>query len=171
MGFTGFMLELEEQEKELGIHFDTVVVCSVTGSSQAGIIVGSAIQKDEGKPARRVIGIDASAKPAQTKAQVRKIAQATADKLGLGRELTEDEVELDERFHAGVYGLADEETLEAMKLGARTDGMVTDPVYEGKSLAGLIKLVRDGEISKESNVLYVHLGGQAAISAYPDLIK
>jgi len=165
------MLELEEQEAALGIHFDTIVVCSVTGSSHAGIIVGSAIQKDEGKPARKVIGIDASAKPAQTKSQVRKIAQATADKIGLGRQLTDDEVLLDERFHAGVYGLADAETLAAMELGARTDGMITDPVYEGKSLAGLIKLVRDGEIPKESNVLYVHLGGQAALSAYPDLIK
>lgn len=85
------------------------------------------------------------------------------------KELTEEDVELDERYHAGVYGIPDETTLEAMRLAARTEGMVTDPVYEGKSMAGMIDLVRRGEIGADSTVLYAHLGGQPALNGYSAL--
>jgi 1-aminocyclopropane-1-carboxylate deaminase len=60
----------------------------------------------------------------------------------------------------------DEPTIEAIHLAARTEGMITDPVYEGKSMAGLIGLVRSGEIPRGSRVLYAHLGGQPALAAY-----
>lgn len=85
------------------------------------------------------------------------------------QELTVEDVELDERYHAGVYGVPDETTLEAMRLAARTEGMVTDPVYEGKSMAGLVDLVARGEIGRDSTVLYAHLGGQPALNAYSAL--
>ena len=85
------------------------------------------------------------------------------------RELTARDVELDERYHAGVYGVPDETTLAAMRLAARTEGMVTDPVYEGKSMAGLIDLVTRREIDRDATVLYAHLGGQPALSAYAAL--
>jgi 1-aminocyclopropane-1-carboxylate deaminase len=65
-----------------------------------------------------------------------------------------------------LYGVPDEGTIEAIHLAARTDGMITDPVYEGKSMAGLIGMVRSGEIARGSRVLYAHLGGQPALSAY-----
>lgn len=68
-----------------------------------------------------------------------------------------------------MYGVADEKTLEAMRFGAETEGFITDPVYEGKSLAGLIDLVRKGEIKEGSTVLYAHLGGQVVLSAYGDI--
>lgn len=76
---------------------------------------------------------------------------------------------LDERYHAGTYGLPDDATLDAMRLAARTEGMVTDPVYEGKSMAGLIDLVTNGEIERTGTVLYAHLGGQPALNAYSAL--
>ena len=65
-----------------------------------------------------------------------------------------------------AYGIPDEQTIEAIHLAARTEGMLTDPVYEGKSMAGLIGMVRAGEIPPSSRVLYAHLGGQPALSAY-----
>ena len=68
-----------------------------------------------------------------------------------------------------VYGIPVESTMEAMRLGAELEAMITDPVYEGKSLAGLIDLVRTREISRESTVLYAHLGGQPALNAYHSL--
>jgi 1-aminocyclopropane-1-carboxylate deaminase len=156
-----------EQEQELGVFFDTVVVCSVTGSTQAGMVAGFAAQE---RP-RRVLGIDGSAKPRETKEQVARIAQATAALLELGRELTDDELILDDRYHAGTYGIPDERTLDAIRLGARLEGMITDPVYEGKSLAGLIDLVARREIPTDSNVLYAHLGGQPALNAYSALFR
>ena len=65
-----------------------------------------------------------------------------------------------------AYGIPDEPTIEAIHLAARTEGMLTDPVYEGKSMAGLIGMIRAGEIPAGSRVLYAHLGGQPALSAY-----
>jgi 1-aminocyclopropane-1-carboxylate deaminase len=162
LGFAGWAHEVEQQERELGVFFDTIVVCSVTGSTQAGMIAGFAGQERE----RRVIGIDGSAKPAETREQVARIARNTAELIGLGRELREDEIVLDERYHAGIYGIPDETTLEAIRLAGRLEGMITDPVYEGKSMAGMIDLVSSGEIERGSNVLYAHLGGQPALSAY-----
>jgi 1-aminocyclopropane-1-carboxylate deaminase len=129
------------------------------------MIAGFAGQERE----RRVIGIDGSAKPAETREQVARIARNTAELIGLGRELRDDEIVLDERYHAGIYGIPDETTLEAIRLAGRLEGMITDPVYEGKSMAGLIDLVARGEIERDSNVLYAHLGGQPALSAYAAL--
>ncbi|GAA0804342.1 1-aminocyclopropane-1-carboxylate deaminase [Spirilliplanes yamanashiensis] len=169
LGFANWAYELAEQERQLDVFFDTIVVCSVTGSTQAGMIAGFAALADAGGRPRRVLGIDASAKPAQTRDQVARIARGTAALIGVGRDLRDDEILLDERYHGGVYGIPDTATLDAMKLAARTEGMVTDPVYEGKSMAALIDLVGTGEIGRDSTVLYAHLGGQPALNAYSAL--
>jgi len=167
LGFARWAQELAEQERELGVFFDTVIVCSVTGSTQAGMIAGFAAQETE----RRVIGIDASARPAETHEQVARIARRTAELIDVGRELRDDEIVLDDRYHAGTYGIPDEQTLEAISTAGRLEGMITDTVYEGKSMAGMIDLVSRGEIENGSNVLYAHLGGQPALSAYAALFR
>ena len=100
-----------------------------------------------------------------------RIAQRTAQAIGVRRELTPDDVELDERYHAGIYGIPDETTLDAMRLAARTEGMVTDPVYEGKSMAATVDLVGRREIDPSSTVLYAHLGGQPALNGYSALFS
>jgi 1-aminocyclopropane-1-carboxylate deaminase len=167
LGFARWAEEVAEQEADLGVFFDRIVVCSVTGSTQAGMVAGVAL---EGK-GRRVIGIDGSAKPEETHAQVLRIARDTSARIGVARELGTDDVVLDDRYHAGTYGIPDATTLDAIRLGARLEGMITDPVYEGKSLAGMIDLVRRGEIGADSNVLYAHLGGQPALNAYAALFS
>ena len=118
-----------------------------------------------------MIGIDASAKPAETRAQVARIARATASLLKLGRELRDDEILLEDRWHAGTYGIPDGQTLEAMRIAARLEAMITDPVYEGKSMAALVDLVASGEIPRDATVLYAHLGGQPALNAYAGLFR
>jgi 1-aminocyclopropane-1-carboxylate deaminase len=166
LGFAGWAGEVAEQERELGVFFDTIIVCSVTGSTQAGMVAGFAGQERD----RRIIGIDGSAKPVETREQVARIARNTAQLIGLGRDLRDEEIVLDERYHAGTYGIPDEQTLEAIYLAGRLEGMLTDPVYEGKSMAGMIDLVAKGEIDRDSNVLYAHLGGQPALSAYAGVV-
>ena len=166
LGFARWAHEVAAQERELGVFFDTIVVCSVTGSTQAGMIAGFAAQE---RP-RRVLGIDGSARPAETHDQVARIARATAEAIAVGRELRDDEILLDDRYHAGTYGIPDEQTLAAIRLAGRLEGMITDPVYEGKSMAGMIDLVARGEIEAGSNVLYAHLGGQPALSAYAGVV-
>jgi 1-aminocyclopropane-1-carboxylate deaminase len=168
LGFANWAFEVAEQERELGVFFDTIIVCAVTGSTQAGMIAGFA---QLGGRQRRVLGIDASAKPKETWDQVARIARNTAALIGLDRDLTDEEILLDERYHAGTYGIPDEATLDAMRLAARMDGMITDPVYEGKSMAGTIDLVSRGEIAQDSTVLYAHLGGQPALNGYSALFS
>ncbi|MEV4151168.1 1-aminocyclopropane-1-carboxylate deaminase [Amycolatopsis sp. NPDC049691] len=162
LGFANWIVELEQQEKELGVFFDTVIVCSVTGSTQGGMVAGTAL----GRP-RRILGIDASAKPDETREQVTRIARNTAELIGAGEI---PEVELDDRYHAGVYGIPDKSTVDAIETCARLEGMITDPVYEGKSMAALIDLVGRGEIGTDSNVLYAHLGGQPALNGYTSVL-
>jgi 1-aminocyclopropane-1-carboxylate deaminase len=159
LGFARWAEEVAEQEAELGVFFDTVVVCSVTGSTQAGMVAGFALQERE----RRILGIDGSATVEQTRDQIMRIAHITSDAIGAAREL--DVVLLDE-WHAGTYGIPDAKTIDAIRLCARLEGVLTDPVYEGKSMAALIDLVRDGRIEPGSRVLYAHLGGQPALNAY-----
>jgi 1-aminocyclopropane-1-carboxylate deaminase len=108
---------------------------------------------------RRVIGID-------TAAAVMKIARATAALVGLHRDIRDEEVEIDSRFAGPDYGLPDESTIAAILMAARLEALLTDPVYEGKSMASLIAMARSGEISRGSEVLYVHLGGAPALNAY-----
>jgi 1-aminocyclopropane-1-carboxylate deaminase len=162
LGFANWIVELEQQEEELGVFFDTVIVCSVTGSTQAGMVAGTALGQQ-----RRILGIDASAKPDETREQVTRIARNTAGLIGAGEI---PDVELDDRYHAGIYGIPDKSTVDAIETCARLEGMITDPVYEGKSMAGLIDLVKNGEIARDSNVLYAHLGGQPALNGYTSVL-
>jgi 1-aminocyclopropane-1-carboxylate deaminase len=166
LGFARFAGEVAAQEAEQDLHFDTVVVCTVTGSTHAGMIAGFA---QEGR-GRRIIGIDASATMDKTREQLTRIAQQTAEAIGLDRPLDDAEIELVDGYHAGIYGIPDETTLDAIRTVGRLEGMLTDPVYEGKSMAGLIGMVRSGEIPAGARVLYAHLGGQPALSAYAGVL-
>jgi 1-aminocyclopropane-1-carboxylate deaminase len=165
LGFANWAYEVQQQEQELGVFFDTIVVCSVTGSTHAGMIAGFAGQD---RP-RRVIGIDASAKVDETRSQVERIARNTAELIGLERDLKDDEITVLEGWAGDYYGIPVQSTLDAIRLTGSLEGMIIDPVYEGKSMAGLIDLVQQGEIDKDSNVLYAHLGGQPALNAYSAL--
>ncbi len=162
LGFVGFAEELRAQEAQLGFRFDYIVVCSVTGSTQAGMVVGFA---KDGRT-RSVIGIDASGTPAQTKAQILDIARKTADLIALDRPITADDIMLNEDYAYPAYGVPSAETNAAIRLCARKEGMITDPVYEGKSMQGMIDLVQKGFFPVGSKVLYAHLGGVPAINAY-----
>jgi 1-aminocyclopropane-1-carboxylate deaminase len=167
LGFANWAYEVQQQEQDLGVFFDTIIVCTVTGSTHAGMIAGFAGQD---RP-RRVLGIDASAKIDETRAQVEKIARNTADLIGLGRDLRDDEITVLEGWAGDFYGIPVASTLDAIRLTGSLEGVILDPVYEGKSMAALIDLVRTGEIPRDSNVLYAHLGGQPAINAYSALFK
>ncbi|MBZ3694834.1 1-aminocyclopropane-1-carboxylate deaminase [Phyllobacterium calauticae] len=162
LGYVGFAEEVRAQEAALGFTFDYVIVCTVTGSTHAGMLVGFAKDGRE----RNVIGIDASATPAQTRAQVLEIARRTADLVELGKDLTAADVILNEDYAYPVYGVPSEETKQAIRLCARLEGMITDPVYEGKSMQGMIDLVGRGFFPDGSKVLYAHLGGAPALNGY-----
>ena len=167
LGFVGFAEEVRRQEEELGFRFDAIVVCTVTGSTHAGMLVGFA---KDGRAAD-VIGIDASATYDQTRAQVMDIARNTADLVELGRDVEDDDLVLMSAYAHPAYGVPSDETNEAIRLVARLEGMMTDPVYEGKSMQGLIDLVQKGYFPAGSRVLYAHLGGVPAINGYSSIYR
>lgn len=169
LGFANWAFEVAEQEKQLGVFFDTIIVCTVTGSTHAGMIAGFAALEEATGVKRRVLGIDASATLQKTRDQVARIARNTAELIELGRDLRDDEIQVLEGWAGELYGIPVDSTMEAIELGARLEAMITDPVYEGKSLAGLIDLVGSRDIPPSSTVLYAHLGGQPAINAYHSL--
>ncbi len=162
LGYVGFAEEVRTQERELGLTFDYIIVCTVTGSTHAGMVVGFA---HDGR-ARKVIGIDASGTPAQTHAQVLSIARKTAELVELGQDITQDDVVLKTDYAYPAYGVPSDETNDAIRLCARLEGMMTDPVYEGKSMQGLIDLVNKDFFPAGSKILYAHLGGVPAINGY-----
>ena len=161
LGYVGFAEEVRAQEAAMGLRFDYVVVCTVTGSTHAGMVVGFAA---DGR-ARNVIGIDASCTLTQTRAQVLDIARNTSALVG-GKDIAEDDIVLLGDYAYPVYGVPSQAIREAIRLCARLEGMITDPVYEGKSMQGMIDLVRKGFFPPGSKVLYAHLGGAPALNGY-----
>lgn len=162
LGYVGFAEELREQERSLGFRFDYIIVCVVTGSTQGGMIVGF---KADGR-AQRVIGIDASGTPQQTRDQVFDIAKKTAALVDLGENIEDDDVHINPDYAYPAYGIPSKETNDAIRLAARTEAMITDPVYEGKSMQGMIDLIRQDFFPAGSKILYAHLGGAPALNAY-----
>ena len=162
LGYVGFAEEVRMQEAELGFTFDYIIVCVVTGSTQAGMIVGFA----HDNRADRVIGIDGSGTPEQLREQVRGIVDNTAELVELGRTVRDDEIVINPDYAYPAYGVPSTETNEAIRLAARTEAMITDPVYEGKSMQGMIDLAQKGFFPKGSKILYAHLGGAPALNGY-----
>ena len=162
LGYVGFAEEVAQQEAAMGITLDFIIVCVVTGSTFAGMVVGFAAQ---GR-AERVIGIDASGTLDQTRAQVRQIVDNTAKLVGLGRTVDDEEIVINPDYAYPAYGVPSDETNDAIRLAARTAAMITDPVYEGKSMQGMIDLAHKGFFPKGSKILYAHLGGAPAINGY-----
>ena len=162
LGYVGFAEEVRAQEAELGFKFDYIVVCVVTGSTQAGMIVGF---KADGR-ANRVIGIDGSGTLAQTRKQVKQIAVDTAALIELGQEISDDDIHINPDYAYPAYGVPSAETSAAIRLAAQTEAMITDPVYEGKSMQGMLDLIRQGFFPEGSRVLYAHLGGAPALNGY-----
>ena len=126
-GFARWADEVAEQESELGVFFDTIVVCSVTGSTQAGMIAGFAGHE---RP-RRVLGIDGSA-TVRADAGAGRADRATdggVDRPRAGARRRRDRPA--RRVARGHVRVPDGKTIEAIRLCARLEGMLTDPVYEG----------------------------------------
>ena len=120
---------------------------------------------------RRIIGIQATTQaPEEITKLVLEYAVNTGSLLGLSSgDITSEDFEIDSRFNAGQYGKLDVKTSDAIKELARLEGILTDPVYTGKALAAMLHRLRAGELSQSQQILFVHTGGQTAISAYPEL--
>jgi 1-aminocyclopropane-1-carboxylate deaminase len=172
LGFARWAFELLEQELMLGMTFDIIVVAAGSGSTLGGMVAGFKLAQKVGRQTsvKRLIGFSIFNPSAKETAElVLGIAKATASKIGLSPdEITTGDFEIDSSYLGGGYGNLDNLTVEGIKELARLEGILTDPVYTGKAFTGMLHNARSGQFSGK-NVLFCHTGGQAALSAYPQL--
>lgn len=162
-GYAASMVELAQQATSQGVTIDKIVVASSSGGTQAGLILGKALTQSKAA----IIGIDVDHDPEPLMEAVRKIAQEGAAELELGK-IADEDFRLVPGYAAPGYGLPNAGMIEAVDLLARLEGILLDPVYAGKAMAGLIDMVRQGRFSADETVVFIHTGGTPALFAYAD---
>ena len=160
-GYVVCAAEIAAQSAPLGIHFDFVVHTTGSSSTQAGLLAGFAMLHAK----TRVIGIPDDEETSIKRERVLRLANATLGELGESKRLGLSEVEI-VVGDASPYGVADARTMDAIRLLAQSEGLIADPVYEGKAVRGLLDLAQAGRFNKGSRVLLLHLGGTPAVHAY-----
>ncbi|KAM0488749.1 hypothetical protein ACHAP7_000795 [Fusarium lateritium] len=172
LGYARWAFQLLEQEAKLGVTFDAIVLVAGSCSTMGGILAGLKLAQKQGVTGskKRLIGFSVLyPSNEQVVKMVLDIAKNAASKIGLSADaITTDDFEINTSFIGESYGQLNEKTAEGMKKLARAEGILTDPVYTGKAFTGLLEVVKHGEFEGK-NVLFVHTGGQASLSAYPSL--
>lgn len=161
MGYLACASEIVKQSRDQGIQFDYVVHCTGSGSTQAGLLAGFAAME----AATRVIGVSDDNEVEIKKARVLRLANATLETLALSQRVSPGDIEI-VTATTDPYGVANEEVLTAIQLLARSEGIMADPVYEGKAVRGLLNLAEGGRFESDCRILLMHLGGTPAVHAY-----
>lgn len=164
LGYVSAMIELLRQAEDSRIRFDKIVVASSSGGTLAGLVTGKALTRSDAA----VIGVDVDDDPDDLLATVRTIADKCALKVGLQQEIGSGAFEILPGYAAPGYGLPNPGMIEAVKLAASVEGILLDPVYSGKAMAGLIGMIRTGRIARNETVVFIHTGGTPALFAYAD---
>jgi D-cysteine desulfhydrase family pyridoxal phosphate-dependent enzyme len=162
VGFVAAMEELDGQLKARGLAVDRIVFASSSFGTQAGLCVGAKAVGFRGQLA--AIAIDSPA--AELRARVADIARATIRRLGLGMSFSADEVVAYDAYLGAGYAVMGPPEREAISLVARREGILLDPVYTGRAMAGMMDLIRTGRFAKDETILFWHTGGAAALPAY-----
>ena len=164
IAYASTIVEIAEQSQLEGIRPAAIVHCTGSAGTQAGLVVGASVAM----PQTAIIGIDIDAEPERVRTDVLGYAHAAADLIGARFDATAVEVVAG---HAGpAYGVPHAATIEAIKLAGALEALVLDPVYSGKGLAGLIALVRAGRWQADTDVIFVHTGGEPALFAYQGVL-
>lgn len=162
LGYVACAMELVAQADEMDLRIDHVVHATGSAGTQAGLVAGL-VGMNTGIP---VTGISVRAPKPKQIANVHALAQATAEHLGLAGGVPAEAIQVDDGYVGPGYGLPTPGMVEAVRLAASLDGILLDPVYSGKGMAGLIGLIRSGTFGKGDNVVFLHTGGSAGLFAY-----
>ncbi|MBM3642987.1 MAG: D-cysteine desulfhydrase [Alphaproteobacteria bacterium] len=164
LGYVAAAQELVTQAYEQGLRIDCVVHATGSAGTQAGLVTGL-VALNSGIP---VLGIGVRAPKDRQEANVLKLAEATAAHLGRPGIVTSEHVVANCDYVGQGYGLPTQGMVEALKLVAKLEGILLDPVYSGKGMAGLIDLIGKKHFKPDDNVVFLHTGGSAGLFAYPD---
>ncbi len=162
VGYVAAMREFIEQCQQAGIAFDAIVFATSSGGTQAGLVVGG---RQTGY-AGRIVGISVDNGAGEFRQLLVPLADATAARLGLSPSFKASDFDVRDEYLGGGYGVMGRAEREAIELAAQSEGLLVDPVYTGRALAGLIDLIRRGEFKSGQNVLFWHTGGAPALFAY-----
>lgn len=166
LGYVACADELLSQTFELGLALDHVVTASGSGGTHAGMVAGVfAAQAD-----LPITGVSVRAERAAQEARIRGLADEALALAGVSRGVPAELVRVEDGYVGPGYSLPTDEMVEAIQLFARTEGILLDPVYTGKTAAGLIGMVRDGRFAAGERVLFLHTGGSPALYAYQDVV-
>jgi len=167
LGYVSCALELLVQANEMGLRIDHVVHATGSAGTQAGLVVGF-----EGmNSAIPVHGVSVRNRRAKQVQSVHDLAQETAAHVGVRDGISRDAIHVDDGYVGPGYGQPTTEMVNAIELTARREGILLDPVYSGKGMAGLMGMVRAGQFRNDENVVFLHTGGSAALFAYENLFR
>lgn len=162
LGYVNAALELLTQANGMGVRLDHVVHATGSTGTQAGLVTGFAGART-GVP---VLGIGVRAPREAQEENVFALAGRTAGHLGIGDAVRRSDVVANCDYVGAGYGIPTEGMIEAVGLVARLEGLLLDPVYSGKGMAGLIDLIRKGRFSRDEHVIFVHTGGSVGLFGY-----
>jgi D-cysteine desulfhydrase family pyridoxal phosphate-dependent enzyme len=165
LGYVRGFLEMVAQFREHAISFDTVVLPTGSGGTQAGLLLGAGLSCWRGS----VLGISVGALAERQRAKVEQCLRSAAELLGVEEPRAKGpSILIDDGFAGPGYGRPDAATIDAIRLTAETEGLLLDPVYSGKAMAGLIALIRADRFRRDQNVIFLHTGGAQALDAYSE---
>ena len=164
LGYVNCARELTEQAASTGLKIDALVHATGSSGTQAGLVAGLAALRSD----IHLLGIGVRAPQEKQESMVHDLAQRTADHMGSGMTIAQDTVRANCNYVGGGYGVPTDGMVAALKLLARTEGLLFDPVYSGKGLDGLIDQIRKGYFDGMDNVVFLHTGGSAALFGYPE---
>lgn len=166
IGYVKAFAELLDQASADAVRIDSVVLATGSGSTQAGLLVGAKLLS----PGTRVVGVTVYASKQKMTEYVRSIANATAQQLGVSFDLSDEDIIVFEDYLKDGYGVFNEDVGAALRLVAETEGVLLDPVYTGKAMAGMIDLMKNDFFGDGENVVFLHSGGTPALFPYRDSI-
>ncbi|WP_267425745.1 D-cysteine desulfhydrase [Methylobacterium sp. GC_Met_2] len=167
LGYVSCAAELLYQIDTLGLRVDRIVHATGSAGTQAGLVAGLHAMNAP----IQVTGISVRADKHKQEENVHRLAAQTLDFLGVKGELPKQAVVAFDGYVGSGYGQPTDEMVDAIRLLARLEGILLDPVYSGKGMAGMIDLIRKGQIGKGERIVFLHTGGSAALFAYRDLFS
>jgi len=171
LGEIGYVLavkEIQEQASELGVHFDYIVVCKGSGGTMAGLIVGANYFQVE----TTVMGFSDSPPSELFDANfVAHLTNQIAELIESDFRVTPDELSIFYEYAGPGYNIPTTECARVIKLMAQTEGILLEPVYTGKTMAGLVNLIKKRTLTEEDTVLFVHTGGLPGLFREAQRIK
>jgi L-cysteate sulfo-lyase len=167
LGYVACAQELGDQAAAMGERIDVLIHATGSGGTQAGLIAGMQLSGQK----IQVLGIDITSGASGLEKRVKTIAQATLDHMGGQLQLDTAALHIIDGYAGAAYGLPTEQMRDAVRLAARQEGIILDPVYTGKAFAGLIDLVRQGRFTSDQTIVFLHTGGAPALFAYTEYFQ